>query len=301
MVIFCFSIDTLHYKPYLEQVSPAEKQTAASNILNTFSSNKSFFMIIGLLALTYLLFGGGHQTFLLNPALKKNVDTYVSDKKQKEQIYGLIKQVEKSEVSFQKESKDVFDKKLVALNMNANSTTADFLQEYNKFYDSLAGLQNKYLDDEMKRRSFIKPNEWDSIMKKVMVQPDQVKLRKNLMEENNKLAAKLQTTSNKYIKDASGEQQAKTYINGYKATGDSVINAFLDLNYKYASAIRPYKVSRSDFEPMRANMIAIRRNYTSHLVDMRFKLKAITPEKEWNSFAKELNSNFVYLGAGISK
>src|SRR5258706_4935607 len=258
-------------------------------------------MIIGLLALSYLLFGGGHQTFLLNPALKKNVETYVSDKKSKSDIYALIKQVEKYEVNFEKESKSVFDKKLVALNMNVNSTTADFTKEYNIFYDSLAGLQNKYLDDEIKIRSFIKPNEWDSIMKKVLVQPDQAKLRKNLREENNKLAAKLQSTSNKYIKEGSAQKQAKTYIDSYKATGDSVINAFLDLNYKYISAIRPYKVSRADFEPMRANMIKIRRNYTNNLVNMRFKLKAITPEKDWNSFAKELNNNFAYLGAGISK
>lgn len=258
-------------------------------------------MIIGLLALTYLLFGGGHQTFLLNPTLKKNVETYVSENKRKTEIYHLIKQAEKYEVGFEKESKSVFDKKLVALNMNSASTTADFIQEYNKFYDSLAGLQNKYLDDEIKIRSYIHQNEWDSIMKKVLVQADQSKLRKNLTEENNKLAAKLQTTCNKYIKDASSQQQAKTYINSYKATGDSVINAFLDLNYKYISAIRPYNVSRADFEPMRANMIEIRRNYTNQLVDMRFKLKAITPEKQWNDLAKELNNNFVYLGAGISK
>jgi len=56
------------------------------------------------------IFGGGHQTFLLNPALKKNVDTYVSDSKHKTEIYQLIKQVEKYEVGFEKESKSVFDK-----------------------------------------------------------------------------------------------------------------------------------------------------------------------------------------------
>jgi hypothetical protein len=54
-------------------------------------------MIIGLLALAYILFGGGNQTFLLNPNLKKNVDTYVADKGSKNKIYELIKQVEKNE------------------------------------------------------------------------------------------------------------------------------------------------------------------------------------------------------------
>jgi hypothetical protein len=148
-------------------------------------------MIIGLLALTYLIFGGGHQTFLLNPALKKNVDTYVADSKRKAAIYQLIKTDEKNETIFLKEVKGVFDKKLVSLNMDTSSTTADFDLEYNKFYDSLSVLQNKYLGDEIKIRSFILPNEWDSIMKKVLLQPDEAKVSKNLMEENQKLAVKL--------------------------------------------------------------------------------------------------------------
>jgi hypothetical protein len=93
-------------------------------------------------------------------------------------------------------------------------------------------------------------------------------------------------------------------INGKEKSAchwDSVIAAFLNLNYKYMKAVRPYKVSRSDFEPLRSNMIELRRSYTNYLVDMRFKLKAITPQKQWNVLAKELNNNFVYIGAGISK
>ncbi|HSZ32534.1 MAG TPA: hypothetical protein VK772_04445 [Puia sp.] len=258
-------------------------------------------MIIGLLALTYLLFGGGHQTFLLNPELKKNVSTYVVNSKRKDDIYLLIKQAEKSEAVFLKETKNVFDKKLVSLNMDTLSTTADFMQEYNKFYDSLAVLQNKYVGDEIKIRSFILPNEWDSIMKKVLILPDQAKARKSLMEENQKLSGNLQAACNKYISDPSSKKQSVVYVDGYKAKGDSVAIAFLDMNYKYISVIRPYNVSRSDFEPIRSRMIYLRRDYSNYLVDMRFKLKAITPNKNWHDLAKVLNNNFVYLGAGISK
>jgi hypothetical protein len=258
-------------------------------------------MIIGLLALSYLLFGGGHQTFLLDPALKKNVGVYVKNSKSKEDIYQLIKQTDKNEIGFLKETKSVFDKKLVSLNMDISSTTADFIQEYNKFYDSLIVLQNKYIDGEIKIRSFILPNEWDSIMKKVLVMPDQAKARKNIMEENQKLSIKLQDACNKNIADPSSKKQAALYVDGYKAKGDSVAVAFLDLNYKYISTIRPYKVSRTDFEPMRSKMIGMRRDYSNYLVDMRFKLKAIAPNKNWKELAKVLNNNFVYLGAGSSK
>jgi hypothetical protein len=136
---------------------------------------------------------------------------------------------------------------------------------------------------------------------KSLVQPNQVKARKNLTEENQKLASKLQSACNKYISDPASKKLATGYVAGYKANGDSVVNAFLDLNYKYIAAARPYKATRSDFEPMRSRMIDLRKAYSNYLVKMRFELKAITPEKQWNDLAKELNNNFVYLGAGISK
>jgi hypothetical protein len=258
-------------------------------------------MIIGLLALAYILFGGGNQTFLLNPNLKKNVDTYVSDKTRKNEIYLLIKQVEKNEAIFEKQTKKVVDKKLVELNVNRASTTADFATEYKIFYDSLAALQRGYVTDELKIRDLILPNEWDSITKKVLVVPDNIKARKKLFAENQKLHDNLLKACNKYITDAAGKTKAKTMVDEYEAKGDTLASSFLNLNYKYLKAIRPYHVSRKDFEPIRLEMLGLRKDYSAYLVGMRFKLLALTPEKQWTDLAKDLNSSFVDMGAGISK
>jgi hypothetical protein len=251
--------------------------------------------------MAFILFGRGHETFLLNPNLEKNVNVYVKDKERKAEIDQTIKQVEKSEENFQKQVKNVFDKKLEELNMSRASTANDFELEYNKFYIDLKSLQNGYLDAELKIRSFIRPNEWDSIMKKALQQPDNVKARKSLMEENKKLHDKLLGDCNKYIPDAAGKMQARVLVDEYSTKGDSLAKAFLDLNYRYIQAIRPYKVTRADFEPLRTKMIRLRRNYTDYLVYMRFKLIALTPEKQWEGLAKELNYNFIYMGAGVSK
>jgi hypothetical protein len=83
--------------------------------------------------------------------------------------------------------------------------------------------------------------------------------------------------------------QARVLVDEYSTKGDSLANAFLDLNNRYMQAIRPYKVTRADFEPLRTKMIGLRRNYTDYLVYMRFKLIALTPEKQWEGLAKELN------------
>ncbi len=48
-------------------------------------------------------------------------------------------------------------------------------------------------------------------------------------------------------------------------------------------------------------MIALRRNYTESLVNMRFKLIALAPTDKWEGLAKELNDSFTYMGAGLSK
>ena len=63
-------------------------------------------MVIGLLTLYFILFGGGHETFLLNPNLEKSVSIYVKDRDRKSEIDKIIKQVEKSEEEFQKTNKE---------------------------------------------------------------------------------------------------------------------------------------------------------------------------------------------------
>jgi hypothetical protein len=129
-------------------------------------------MIVGLLALYFIFFGGGHETFLLDPNFQKSVNTYVKDKDRKSEIDKLVKEVAKNEENFQKESKKKYDKKLEALNMDRTSTPVQFQQQYDSFYAGLVKLQDGYLSSELKVRTFIHPNEWDSIIKKAITQPD---------------------------------------------------------------------------------------------------------------------------------
>jgi hypothetical protein len=257
-------------------------------------------MLIGLLV-AYLFLGGGHETFLLNPELARNVSTYVMDKNRKKEIDSLIKSVEKKEESFQKRTKKEYDKKLDDLNMNRASTRIEFDSVYNPFYSDLAILQNEYIESELKIRTLIKPDEWEKIMDKVLQQPDKEKIRKRLIDENSKMHDKLLNVCNKHIPDSGGKIQAKALVDENEKKGESVDDAFLDLSYQNLKAIRPYNVTRQDFEPIRKKMLEVRRNYTNDLVDLRFKLLTITPEKEWTGLAKELNEQFNYMGAGISK
>ena len=257
-------------------------------------------MIIGLLTLYFILFGGGHETYLLDPNFEKAVGVYVKDKDRKSEIDKIVKQVEKSEEDFQKQTKKVYDKKLVDLNMNRASTPGDFKKVYDSFYIGLKELADGLLTSELKSRSLIHPNEWDSIMNKAIKLPDESKIRKAVIARNEQLQERLIIACNKYITDSAAKAKSRVIIGEYEIKGDNLSEAFLELNFKYLKALRPYNVTRQDFEPMRAKMIELRRSYTDYLVEMRFKLMALTPEKNWKDLAKELNNTFTYLGPGVS-
>ncbi len=200
-------------------------------------------MLIGLLV-AYLFLGGGHETFLLNPNLAKNVSTYVKDKNRKDKIDKIIKAVAKDQENFQKETKKGSDKKLVDLNMNSASTREQFTEVYNDFYAGLISLQNNFLDSEMVIRSLIKPGEWDSIINKVLVTPEKGKTKKQLASENMKLHDRLIRACDRSISDSAGKAKAKKYVDAYIKKGDSVSAAFLNLNYKYLKTsgdILPYE------------------------------------------------------------
>lgn len=258
-------------------------------------------MIIGLLTLAFLVFCKGHETILLDPNLQKSVNIYVKDKERKSEIDQVIKQVTKTEETFQKKMKDVYAKELVRLNLSRTSKPTEFVQEYNMFYQDVRTEMNSYIDAEMKFRSLTKENEWDSIMSRAAKQPNNVKLKKNLTEENNKYYQHLLATCNKYIQDAAGKTEALGLLDTYKRKVDSVADAFLDLNYRYLNALRPYSATTASFQSLRDNTISLRKNYSDYLVTMRFKLLPLVPGKDWETLAKELNPAFADISPGVSK
>jgi len=257
-------------------------------------------MIISLI-IAYFFLSGGHETFLLNPNMAKNVSYYVKDKARKDKIDKIIKAVGKNQEVFEKKTKNVYDKKLVELNLDPSSKITAFTAEYDSFYTGLKILQESYIDSELVIKSLIKPNEWDSIMAKVLMTPTKDKVKKQISKQNQDLYSRLLKASNKAISNAADQQKAKIYLKEYTAKGDTLSAGFLDLNYKYIKDIRPYSATKSDFEQAGIKMIQLRRNYTDYLVVMRFKLIAITPKDKWQDLAKELNSSFTYMGAGLSK
>lgn len=255
-------------------------------------------MLIGIATLLMLLFGGGQDTFMLNPYLKKQIKTHVGDKDRRSGIDELIKQVKKDQAAFLKERKKTI-KALTELNSDYKTTVSQFETLFDEYYDRRVALQNTYLDREMKIRELITEGEWDKIMTSVLEQPDKEKARRRVLEKNEKMYAGLAGTCEKTMTNKDTLAKAKEIIDRHRKVTESFIEEFLDLGYRNLEPIRKYNATRADFELIRKQMSDHHRKYLTSVIELRFDLVSLASEKEWWSIGKELNSAFKKGNKGV--
>ena len=249
-------------------------------------------MIIGLTALIIYLFGGGQEMFFLNPEIKKNVRTYVADKKRKEEINAIIKQTETAQKNFLKKKKKYYAEKSSELNLNYSSQREDFEKLFDEYFDERKKLQSTYIDNEMKIRSLIKEDEWTKIVGQVLVEPDNKKSLNTYMKTSEKLFGGILNTCEKTMADAGALKEAQRLVKEQKAEVDHFVDEFVNLNYKKLEPLRNLNATRSDFESAATETNELRRKILSHLIDLRFKLAGLTSAQEWKKLGKALDKLF---------
>ena len=254
-------------------------------------------MVAGLTALLIILFfGGGIDTVLLNPDMKKNVKTYVLDKEREKKILLILKETEKSQKQFHKNTKKESLKNFKDLNLNYDSKSEDFTSVLNSYFSDLESLQKSYLDNELEVRSIIEKAEWDNIMEKVMQEPDKDKAKRTFEKMSNQTHDALIKTCNELISDESEREKASKLLEEYKSNINALADKLLSLNYKSQSTIRTYSSPREDFEVVQIDILKRRKEFMNYVVDMRFQLKELVPEHNWTVMAKKLNKSLEKAG-----
>ncbi|HEY9113849.1 MAG TPA: hypothetical protein VIN10_04070 [Bacteroidales bacterium] len=254
-------------------------------------------MIVGtLLLITILLYGGGYDTIMLNPDMKKNVHTFVVDKNRVKEIDHILKEMEKSQKAFHKVVKKGPFKEFEALNINPDATRAEYETLLNAYFVDLKALQQSQIDSELKIRSDIKEAEWNQIMEKVLATPDKSKAKKQMEKLTEKMHSGMIKACEKSISDPSNLSAAKTLIDNYRAKAELLGESIMDIGYKNQETIRNYNASREQYEDIRAEMLAKRLDFMQTVVDLRFELLEITPQKEWKGLATELNKTLSKAG-----
>lgn len=247
-------------------------------------------MIAALVALIAIIFlGGGYETVLLNPDMKKNIHEYVQDKEHVKQIDALIKEIGSSQKTFMKKIHKPDFKSFNALNLDYNSTRESYTDLLNKYFTAVEALQNNYIQSELKMRELITETEWNNIMGALLTEPDKEKDKKQADKMVEQMHRSMLKACEKEISDTNNLDKARLILNEYKAHTEELVNTLLARGYKNRKTIRQYNASKGDFEEFKLELLDQRREYANFIIDMQFQLKKLTEETEWGKLAKELN------------
>ena len=252
-------------------------------------------MLAGLLV-AILLFFSGHETVMLNPEMGKSIKKTVQDKEREQQINQVLKEIKQDQKLFIKETQKPGLKELENLNLDHNSTRENFDGLLNTYYTELEELQNKYLDNELKVRSLLMEDEWTRIMDQVVQQPDKEKDMKEIRKQADHMHSNLLKSVESNITEPVNLEKARALLDEYESRSAKIAEELLHLTYNQHETIRSYDASRDNFESLRSEILASRKEYMAFVVDMRFQLKDLTPEANWEKVAKAINKNLEKAG-----
>ncbi len=248
-------------------------------------------MLAGLLFALFLFLSGGQETFMLNPEMEKSIKIIVKDKDRKHQIDQILKEIKQDQKSFLKKTQKPSLKKLEDLNLEYTSTPENYILTLNSYFTDLEALQNKYLDKELQIRSLTKEEEWNKIMEMAVEKPNKEKYKKQIAKMCSQMHSNLLKALEKSITDPNSLKKAQLLLDQYQSKSVTIAEELLNVSYKQNEEIRRYDASRADFESLRLEMLNIRKEYMSFVVDMGFQFKDLTPKENWKNIGKAINNN----------
>ncbi len=254
-------------------------------------------MLAGLLLALLIVFTGGYDTVMLNPEMKKNVQDNVQDKDRRHQIDQILKNITKDQKAFLKNTHKPGLKKLENLNMDYSSPKEEFEAVLNSYYTNLEELQKKYLDAELNIRSLTQEEEWNKIMEMVLQQPDKEKHASQIKKMIDRMYSNLLNACENNITNVQNLEKALNLVAKYKTNSTDLTEKMVNMGYKQQEEIRMYNAPRANFEALRAEILTSRSEYMANVVDMRFRLKDLTPEANWKNIAKAINQNLSKAGS----
>ena len=171
-------------------------------------------MLIGLAGLLLALFMGssGSETILLDPDMKKNVHEYVEDKGRIKEIDALLKDTEKSQKAFTKNTFKPLSKELEALNLDYNSSKESYTALFTDYYAAVKSVQTDYLTNELKIRKLITEAEWNKIMQAVQDKKEKDKVKEAPQKSMDKMNNDLMALAEKTISDKEKLEQVKNIL-----------------------------------------------------------------------------------------
>ena len=252
-------------------------------------------MIVGLLALLSMLFGGAANEVFFIEKLEKAVKEAIEDKDQRKDILADLKNTTKSVSKFNKSRTKQF-KKFQDLNVTRSASEDDLIHYFEALQLERIEFQDKMIDERLKVYSKIDEAEFASIL-----DYSSGVTSKRLEKEKKKAAKakdevpfpKTRKSINKAVLNAEKGKTISDGLDDMLLTIESFAKEVIEVNSKDNNLLTKQNASKNELKQLTGEMNKLRSTTYKQLVDFHLLVKENTNEAEWKkvmtAFNKELN------------
>ncbi len=248
-------------------------------------------MIIGLITLFTLLFGGGDLDAFYIDKIEQGVDKYVIDKDRKKEIKVMLEAHEKATKEFTKSRV-----KQIELLKESNLNKATPENWYKNFFNGQIQEREKRQDQVISQRielqKKITSEEWSQIMILAANEATEIEVKekkKEMKDNDHNIFKNLEKSVNENILDeirlAKSNEILKKFENSYNNVSNSITNIDVNQTHFLADQLATKEQMKQFTEAVNAQREEL---YASH-TDFILQIKKHTTSEEWKSIIKEFN------------
>lgn len=250
-------------------------------------------MIIGLVTLFALIFGGGSVDVFYIDKIEKGVKKYVTDKDRKAELNGYLKEYQTTYKAWNKEAKtDLKEFKLRNLDREGS------IEWYESFFESRkiqrVELQKKYIGYRLKLQEGITDDEWTQIMAmsagadQKQKDADAKQARKNADKD---MLKKLRETTDENVTDPEARKAVTAAWDVFHKEYNDIGDAFDNLDVQNSEALANKYATQEDLAAVSVILNEIRAEALEAYIPMLVIVKENTTDEGYEAIMKEFNKH----------
>jgi len=247
-------------------------------------------MIVGIVALIQMIFGGGSNEYFYIAEFDKSINEYVDDKEQKKELQAHIKDYQKAVKEYNKQhAKQV--KLFKEKNLDKNTPKHDYLNFFTEIIDLKKEHQAEAIEFRLSIQSLITDDEWQNIVSagKIAISKADEKTKRKKSKKDKPADHELIELAIEYISD---EEKNKRVIEAYDEFKESAIdfkNTYDNINVVDHSLLVNKSATKIEMEKFADSLNSLRLEMYPTYLDFLYKLNQITNDEEWEGIMKDLN------------
>jgi arsenate reductase-like glutaredoxin family protein len=239
-----------------------------------------------------LIFGGGSQSVLLNPDLKKHIRKFVENKENKKQLLTITKSYEKEAKAFIKKEKKMV-KQMGQLNSQRTTTEEEFREFFTNAITQYKEFQQKGLECRLEIQQLLTESESMQIFKASEESwKKSEKTREKWVIRLRKQFDKLNSKINKQVQDQTRRDQTIEIVDEFR-------NNLIDIKCEYDKfniidnpILKKHDATKSELQTELDLQNELRCQFYNVYIENHSKLVNFTTEEEWDKVIKSVNRIF---------